>query len=69
MEKYMLWDVTPWLWLPGNLTVKLLDVAYKPELVFNLFSPMTANKQGVGFRTEEENFSHVTEVAHQMGLV
>ena len=53
---------------PGNLTVKVLDVAYVPDLAFNLFLLMTAHKQGVGFTTEEENFCHVTEVAQQMGL-
>ena len=37
---------------PGDLTVKLLDVAYVPELTFNLFSLMAAHKQGVGFMTE-----------------
>ena len=39
---------------PGDLTVKLLDVAYVPELVF-MFSLMAAHKQGVGFMTEEED--------------
>ncbi|CAM9954547.1 unnamed protein product, partial [Laminaria digitata] len=37
---------------PGDLTVKLLDVAYVPDLAFNLFSLMAAHKQGVGFMTE-----------------
>ena len=40
---------------PGDLTVKLLDVAYVPELAFNMFSLMAAHKQGVGFMTEEED--------------
>ncbi|CAM9165641.1 unnamed protein product, partial [Laminaria digitata] len=40
---------------PGDLTVKLLDVAYVPDLAFNLFSLMAAHKQGVGFMTEEED--------------
>ena len=40
---------------PGDLNVKLLDVAYMPELALNLFSPMAARKQGVGFMTEEED--------------
>ena len=39
---------------PGDLTVKLLDVAYMPDLAFNLFSLMAAHKQGVGFMTEDE---------------
>ena len=39
---------------PGDLTVNLLDVAYVPDLAFNLFSLMAAHKQGVGFMTEEE---------------
>ena len=38
---------------PGDLTVKLLDVAYVPEIAFNLFSLMAAHKQGVAFTTEE----------------
>ena len=40
---------------PGDLTVKLLDLAYMPKLAFNLFSLMAAHKQGVGFMTEEED--------------
>ena len=37
---------------------------------FNLFSLMTAhNRQGLGFKTEEEHFSHVTEVAQYVGLL
>ena len=39
---------------PGDLTVKLLDVAYMPDLAFNLFSLMAAHKQGVGFMTGDE---------------
>ena len=41
--------------LPGDLTAKLLDVAYVPDFVFNLFSLMAAHKQGVGFTTEEKD--------------
>ena len=33
---------------PGNLTVKLLDVAYVPDLSCNLFSLMAAHRRGVG---------------------
>ena len=40
---------------PGDLTVKLLDVAYVPNLAFNLFPLMAARKQGVGFTTEEKD--------------
>ncbi|CAM9550752.1 unnamed protein product, partial [Laminaria digitata] len=32
----------------GDLTVKLLDVAFVPDLAFNLFSLMAAHKQSVG---------------------
>ena len=39
---------------PGDLTFKLLDVGYVPDLAFNFFSLMTAHEQGVGFTTEEE---------------
>ena len=42
---------------PGDLTVKLLDVGYVPDLAFNLFSLMAAHKHGVGFMTEEEGLS------------
>ena len=38
---------------PGNLTVKLLDVAFMPQLSRNRFSLMTAHRPGVGFKTEE----------------
>ncbi|CAN0450323.1 unnamed protein product, partial [Laminaria digitata] len=38
---------------PGDLTVKLLDVAYLPDIAFNLFSLMAAHKHGVGFMTEK----------------
>ena len=31
---------------PGDRTVKLMDVAYVPEIAFNLFSLMAAHKQG-----------------------
>ena len=37
-----------------DLTVKLLDVAHLPDLAFNLFSLMVANKKGVGLITEDE---------------
>ncbi|CAN0208252.1 unnamed protein product, partial [Laminaria digitata] len=37
---------------PGDLTVKLLDVAYVPDIAFNLFSLMAAHKHGAGFMTE-----------------
>ena len=40
---------------PGDLTVKLLDVAYVPEIAFSLFSLMAAHKQGVAFTTEEKD--------------
>ena len=40
---------------PEDLTVKLLDVAYVPDLAFDLFSLMAAHKQGVGFTTEEKD--------------
>ena len=40
---------------PGDLNVKLLNVAYVPELAFNLFSLMPAHKEGVGFMTEKED--------------
>ncbi|CAN0062318.1 unnamed protein product, partial [Laminaria digitata] len=33
---------------PGDLTVKLLDAAYVPDLAFNLFSLMAAHMHGVG---------------------
>ncbi|CAN0005296.1 unnamed protein product, partial [Laminaria digitata] len=33
---------------PGNLTVKLSDVAYVPDLSCNLFSLMAAHRRGVG---------------------
>ena len=39
---------------PRYLTVKLLDVAYVPDVTFNLFSLVTAHKQGVRSTTEEE---------------
>ena len=39
---------------PGNLTVKLLDVGYVPDLAFNLLSLMAAHEHGVGFMTKEE---------------
>ena len=39
---------------PGDLTVKLLDVAYMPNLSFNLFSLMAAHTQGVGSITKDE---------------
>ena len=36
---------------PGDLTFKLVDVGYVPDLAFNFFSLMTAHEQGVGFTT------------------
>ena len=39
---------------PGDLTGKLLDVAYVPDIAFNLCSLMAARKQGVTFTAEEE---------------
>lgn len=39
--------------LPGNLTVKLLDVAGVPDRSCSLFELMAAHRGGVGFRTEE----------------
>ena len=38
---------------PGNLTVKLLDVAYVPDRSCNLFSLMAAHRRSLGFRTEK----------------
>lgn len=32
--------------LSGDMAVKLLDVAYVPDIVFNLFSLMAVHKQG-----------------------
>ena len=43
----------PTVAFPGNLTVKLLDVAFMPQLSRNRFSLMTAHRPGVGFKTEE----------------
>ena len=39
---------------PEDLTVKLLDVAYMPDIAFNVFSVIAAHRQGVRFTTEEE---------------
>ena len=39
--------------LPGNLIVKLLDVAYVPDLSCDLFSLMAKHRRGAGCRTEE----------------
>ena len=39
---------------PGDLSVKLFDVAYVLDITFNLFSPTAAHKQGVRFTTEVE---------------
>ena len=36
---------------PGDLTVKVLDVAYMPDIAFNLFSLMNAHKHGAIFAT------------------
>ncbi|CAN0405461.1 unnamed protein product [Laminaria digitata] len=38
---------------PGDLTVKLLDVAYVPDIAFNLFALMAAHKHGVGIESNE----------------
>ncbi|CAN0530962.1 unnamed protein product, partial [Laminaria digitata] len=38
---------------PGDLTVKLLDVAYAPDIAFNLFSLMAAHKHGVGIEPDD----------------
>ena len=40
---------------PGDLTVKLLDVAYVPDTAFKLFLLMAAHKQGVRFTSEEKD--------------
>ncbi|CAN0277930.1 unnamed protein product, partial [Laminaria digitata] len=37
----------------GDFTVKLLDVAYVPDIAFNLFSLTAAHKHGVGFMIEK----------------
>ena len=37
---------------PGDLTVKLSDVAYMPDIAFNLSSLMAVHQQGVRFTTE-----------------
>ena len=37
--------------LPGNLIVKLLDVAYVPDLSCDLFSLMAKHRRGAGCRT------------------
>ena len=39
---------------PGYLTVKVLDVAYMPDLAFILFPLMVAHKQEVGFMIDDE---------------
>ena len=39
---------------PGDLTVKMLDVGYGPDLTFKFFSLMATHKHGVAFMTEEE---------------
>ena len=38
-----------------DLTVKLWDAAYVPDIAFNLFSLMAAHKQGIGFATEQKD--------------
>ena len=43
----------PTVAFPGNLTVKLLDVAFMPQLSRNRFSLMTSHRRGVGFKTEQ----------------
>ena len=40
---------------PEDLIVKPLDVAYMPDIAFNLFSLMAVHKQGVGCTTEEKD--------------
>ena len=40
---------------PGDVTVKLLDVAYVPDTAFKLFLLMAAHKQGVRFTSEEKD--------------
>ena len=66
---WMLWDMACWLWSSPEIWLLNIDAAYVPDLAFNLLSLMIAHKQGVGFMTEEENFSDVTEVARQVGLL
>ena len=39
---------------PGDLSVNPLNVAYTPDLAFNLFSLMAAHEQGVGCMIEDE---------------
>ena len=39
---------------PGGLTVKLLDVAYVPDIAFNLLSLMAAHTQRDRFKTGKE---------------
>ena len=46
--------------------VKLLDVAYVPDLAVNLFPLITAYKQGIGFITEDEM---AEEVVQYVGLL
>ena len=40
---------------PRDLIVKLLNVAYVPDISFNLISLMAAHKQGVRITTEEKD--------------
>ena len=40
---------------PGDLTVSLWDVAYVPDIVFNLLALMIAHKQAVRCTIEEED--------------
>ena len=46
----------------GDLTVKLLDVGYVPDLAFNLFSLIAAHTHGVGFTTEEEGLCIILSI-------
>ena len=39
----------------GGIAVRLENVAYVPDLAFNLFSLMAAHTRGVGFATDDED--------------
>ena len=41
---------------PGDMIAKLLDVAYVPDITFNLFPPMATHKQRAKFTTGEEDW-------------
>ena len=43
---------------PGDLTVKLSDVADVPEIAFKLFSRIAEHKHGVPFTTEKKKLEH-----------